>query len=452
MRAWAEMFNAFLSGGTRPAPTPRPYTDADYFAHVDGKPRYDGVRDLLDRARHRPARGRPDDPPDADTVCGLGNRKNDAFNVVLERDGVDPYPGSVALLDAPARPADAARGRLVVGERPRGARRRRPGRPVRHRGRRRGSPTELGLPGKPAPDTFVHAATELRRHPGPLGRRRGRRLGRPGRAPPATSGWSSASTAGAGADDADRRPGPTSSSPTSASSSREAARPAHVGRTRSTAAASRSTRGALVETRLRPDDLGVTETLFAVGNGYLGLRGNPEEGRDALRARHLRQRLPRDLADPARRGGLRLRAHRADHRQRARREDDEALRRRRAARHRHRRPRALRAQPRLPRRRAAPHRWSGARPSGKRVRVDSTRMVSMTQRHLAVHDPRGRRCCPATPRSSISSQMLNRQDGERRVPRAGPDAGSRRLDPRKAGAFERAGAAAARCSSPTRTG
>ncbi|MBI2246100.1 MAG: glycoside hydrolase family 65 protein, partial [Nocardioides sp.] len=36
---------------------------------------------------------------------------------------------------------------------------------------------------------------------------------------------------------------------------------------------------ALVETGYRPDDLGVTETLFAVGNGYLGMRGNPEEGR-----------------------------------------------------------------------------------------------------------------------------------------------------------------------------
>ena len=46
MRAWAEMFTAFLAGW-RPGADTSPYTDADYFAHVDGKPRYDGVRDLL---------------------------------------------------------------------------------------------------------------------------------------------------------------------------------------------------------------------------------------------------------------------------------------------------------------------------------------------------------------------------------------------------------------------
>ena len=63
----------------------------------------------------------------------------------------------------------------------------------------------------------------------------------------------------------------------------------------------------LVEIRFDPEDLGVTESLFSVGNGYLGLRGNYEESRDASTPRHLHQRLPRDLADPARRGGVRLR-------------------------------------------------------------------------------------------------------------------------------------------------
>ena len=100
MRAWAEMFDAFLAGWHAPGADTSPYTDADYFAHVDGKPRYDGVRDLLTARGIRLPEGDPTDPPEADTVCGLGNRKNDAFNVVLERDGVVAYPGSVALLDA----------------------------------------------------------------------------------------------------------------------------------------------------------------------------------------------------------------------------------------------------------------------------------------------------------------------------------------------------------------
>ena len=150
MRAWAEMFNVFLQEYVGPGDS-APYDDSDYFAHVDGKPRYDGVRDFLT------SRGIP---APQDLVVELGDRKNDAFNEVLERDGVEAYPGSVALLDhlrdlglplavvsssvnAPAVLAAAGladRFRTVVS----GA-----------------VATELGLPGKPAPDTFLHAAAEL---------------------------------------------------------------------------------------------------------------------------------------------------------------------------------------------------------------------------------------------------------------------------------------------------
>ncbi|MFT4108474.1 HAD family hydrolase [Propionicimonas sp.] len=95
MRAWSRMFNDFLpTRGDR-----RPYTDADYFAFVDGKPRYDGVRDLLASRGIDLPPGEATDPPEADTVCGLGNRKNEAFAAVLASEGVRPYPGSVQLLD-----------------------------------------------------------------------------------------------------------------------------------------------------------------------------------------------------------------------------------------------------------------------------------------------------------------------------------------------------------------
>ena len=76
-----------------------PYTDADYFAHVDGKPRYDGVRDFLAARGIELPEGQPADPAGAETVCGLGTRKNTAFAAVLATDGVTPYPGSVQLLD-----------------------------------------------------------------------------------------------------------------------------------------------------------------------------------------------------------------------------------------------------------------------------------------------------------------------------------------------------------------
>jgi beta-phosphoglucomutase family hydrolase len=162
MAAWSEMFNDFLGkeaaevGGDDLSP----YTDADYFAHVDGKPRYDGVRDfLLSRGIDLPE-GTSDDPPSTITVRGLGNRKNDAFNAVLARDGVTAYPGSVRLLDhlrdlgrplgvvsssanAPAvleAAGLADRFQTVMDGRVAG---------------------DLGLPGKPAPDTFVHAAGAL---------------------------------------------------------------------------------------------------------------------------------------------------------------------------------------------------------------------------------------------------------------------------------------------------
>ncbi|WP_296139975.1 HAD family phosphatase [uncultured Tessaracoccus sp.] len=93
MRAWSEMFNAFLDDDQ-----PR-YTDDDYFRHVDGKPRYDGVRDFLASRGIELPWGSPEDDPGARTVCGLGNAKNEQFNVIIARDGVQAYPGSVRLVE-----------------------------------------------------------------------------------------------------------------------------------------------------------------------------------------------------------------------------------------------------------------------------------------------------------------------------------------------------------------
>jgi beta-phosphoglucomutase family hydrolase len=94
MHAWAEMFRPFLAarGGA-------PYTDEDYFSYVDGRPRYDGVATLLRSRGIELPWGEPSDSPAAETVCGLGNRKNEMFGTVLARDGVTPYPGSVRLID-----------------------------------------------------------------------------------------------------------------------------------------------------------------------------------------------------------------------------------------------------------------------------------------------------------------------------------------------------------------
>ena len=94
MRAWQAVFDAvFAEWGITP-----PYTDEDYFAFVDGKKRYDGVASLLHSRNVEIPWGQVDDPPSAQTVCGIGNRKNAAFETALRQDGIAPYPGSLALL------------------------------------------------------------------------------------------------------------------------------------------------------------------------------------------------------------------------------------------------------------------------------------------------------------------------------------------------------------------
>ena len=107
MRAWAEMFGSFLAHWGGPGDT-SPYTDADYFAHVDGKPRYDGVRSFLSARGIALPEGEETDPPDVETVAGLGNRKNEIVLRMIRHDGVEAYEGSVRYVRA-AREAGLSR-------------------------------------------------------------------------------------------------------------------------------------------------------------------------------------------------------------------------------------------------------------------------------------------------------------------------------------------------------
>jgi beta-phosphoglucomutase family hydrolase len=95
--AWKQMFDEFLK--KRAEATGEEFRefdiDTDYNEYVDGKPRYDGVRDFLASRGIELAEGEEDDPPAAETVCGLGNRKNDLVLELIERDGVEAYEGSV---------------------------------------------------------------------------------------------------------------------------------------------------------------------------------------------------------------------------------------------------------------------------------------------------------------------------------------------------------------------
>ncbi|HEX2359903.1 MAG TPA: beta-phosphoglucomutase family hydrolase [Solirubrobacterales bacterium] len=165
-RAWKQMFDDFLR--TRAARSGEDFVpfDArdDYDAYVDGKPRYDGVRDFLASRGIELPEGDPEDPPDAETVRGLGNRKNELVLALIRKDGVEPYEGSVRYLHA-ARDAGLRRAVVsssanckdvleaagiadllevrvdgIVAERE-------------------------GMKGKPAPDTYLFAAKELGAEP-----------------------------------------------------------------------------------------------------------------------------------------------------------------------------------------------------------------------------------------------------------------------------------------------
>jgi beta-phosphoglucomutase family hydrolase len=164
--SWKRMFDEYLQRrAQRAGEAFHPFDIAtDYKLHVDGKPRYDGVRDFLRARGIDLPEGSAADPPSAESVCGLGNRKNELVNAAIAAGEVVTFPGTVALvrklreagfkcavvtssqnraavLDA-AGIADlfdaAVDGNTIV---------------------------ELDLAGKPAPDAFLQAAQVLRVSP-----------------------------------------------------------------------------------------------------------------------------------------------------------------------------------------------------------------------------------------------------------------------------------------------
>ena len=161
-RAWTQTFDEFLRRRSEATGEPNAPFDpgADYNAFVDGKKREDGVRAFLASRGVVLPEGTPEDPPSADTVWGVGNRKNELLLATLERDGVEVYEGSRRYLEA-AR--DAGLRRAVVSSSANTAQvlevtglaelveLRVDGLTARER----------SLPGKPAPDTFLAAAADL---------------------------------------------------------------------------------------------------------------------------------------------------------------------------------------------------------------------------------------------------------------------------------------------------
>ncbi|MEU0560952.1 beta-phosphoglucomutase family hydrolase [Dactylosporangium sp. NPDC006015] len=155
-KAWTRTFDDFLAGrdGQRPFDPV-----ADYNDHVDGKPREAGVRDFLASRGITLPEGTPDDPPDAQTVYGLGNRKNELL-LTLIKEGLEPYPGSVRYLKAAA--AEGLRRAVVSSSANTLQVITSTGLDAYLEARVDGvTVREQGLRGKPAPDTFLAAARDL---------------------------------------------------------------------------------------------------------------------------------------------------------------------------------------------------------------------------------------------------------------------------------------------------
>ena len=155
--AWKRTFDGFLRQHDPKQPE---FTQGDYNAYVDGKPRQDGVRDFLASRYITLPEGTPDDPPDATTVSGIATRKNQLVLEELDQHGVEVYPGSMRYLRAVK---DAGLKTAVVTASANG------GQVVRAGGfgdlidtRVDGLVTaHEGLRGKPQPDTFLAGAKAL---------------------------------------------------------------------------------------------------------------------------------------------------------------------------------------------------------------------------------------------------------------------------------------------------
>jgi beta-phosphoglucomutase family hydrolase len=97
-KAWKQTFDAYLK--SREGDRFKEFTQDDYNDYVDGMPRADGVRSFLKSRGIELPEGSSDDAPDAETINGIGNRKNDLVLEIIKRDGVEVYDGSVAYVKA----------------------------------------------------------------------------------------------------------------------------------------------------------------------------------------------------------------------------------------------------------------------------------------------------------------------------------------------------------------
>ncbi|MFC2137950.1 HAD family hydrolase [Bacteroidota bacterium] len=160
--AWRQMFNKYLiEREIKLGEVFKEFThEKDYLPYVDGKPRYKGVQSFLESRNINIPFGTPEDDPEMETVCGLGNRKDIVFNEIIEKEGVEAYDSTIELIkqlkDADVRigVASSSKNCKLILERTN----------LMHYFETRVDgivSAELGLKGKPEPDIFTTAADNL---------------------------------------------------------------------------------------------------------------------------------------------------------------------------------------------------------------------------------------------------------------------------------------------------
>lgn len=289
--AWKRTFNEFLDAwdAEHESSTPRFSISEDYPATVDGKPREDGVRDFLASRHIELPPGAPDAPSTDWSVYSIGRRKQKYLEEALENEGVEVFPGSVAwvreLRDLGLRTAVVTSSRnaeavlraagildlfdtLVDGN----------------------TAAQLDLAGKPAPDVFLEAASRLEVQPA-----------RAVVVEDSRAGVEAARAGGFGLVIGVDRAGQREELEQAGSDrvvedlaalvSAEPARPHYPAGPRSHRLRAGAVRllaaqehfpideHRLVERRFNPEYVPQMESIFALSNGYLGLRGTQDEGR-----------------------------------------------------------------------------------------------------------------------------------------------------------------------------
>ncbi len=163
--AWKKMFDSFLKEHAKNTNTEFvEFSNQDYLKYVDGKPRYEGVKSFLKSRNIDLEMGTPDDSPEIISICGLGNKKNEMFNQVLEQDGVKTYESTVDFMKRltqcgiPIGVASSSKNCKAVLKAAN----------LTHYVLTRVDgvvSAEIGLNGKPAPDIFLKAAENLNVNP-----------------------------------------------------------------------------------------------------------------------------------------------------------------------------------------------------------------------------------------------------------------------------------------------